>query len=60
MIVSCGQYGVFCLAAVTATGDVYLNQVSPYDRFEYLCNVFGGGTQTQPTTWGHIKAEFGE
>ena len=49
------------LCAITATGDYYLlNTHGDVRNWVYWGNIAGGGTATQSSTWGQIKAEFGK
>ena len=43
--------------AITDNGDCYRR--GPESDWHYFDNVFGAA-QTQPTTWGAIKADYGE
>ena len=47
---------------VTDCGDCYRkwSLSSDLENWEYWGNIYGGPSQTQPTTWGDIKARFGE
>ena len=47
---------------VTDCGDCYRKWSisSDLESWEYWGNIYGGPSPTQPTTWGKIKAEFGE
>jgi hypothetical protein len=57
-------YGFNCKALVDRT--VYFRQVTAHGTYwdstaQYLIiGIRGGATRVQPTTWGQIKAEFGE
>ena len=50
------------MLAMTGQGDIYfsIQYGGPFPEWDYWGTIPTGATATQPTTWGKIKAEFGE
>jgi hypothetical protein len=59
-LVSEWQWGY--MLAMTGQGDIYFSTEygGPFPEWHYWGTIPTGATATEPTTWGRIKAEFGE